>query len=208
MQTTELQERIAQWRKMATDDPENDLAHYRLAQLLIDDGQLAEACRSLARTIEINPRFSKAYQTLGECHMKLGDSAAAIGVFTKGFTVASEHGDRIPGEAMKKHLTDLGAPIPSVQASSPEDDDSPGTGFVCERPGCVAGKRARQLEKPPLPDELGQRIFGKICRDCWNGWFKDYSVKVINELRLDLSTEQGSAEYDKHMLDYLGFEQE
>jgi hypothetical protein len=30
------------------------------------------------------------------------------------------------------------------------------------------------------------------------------SVKVINELRLDLSNEASMAEYDKHMREFLG----
>ena len=33
---------------------------------------------------------------------------------------------------------------------------------------------------------------------------KDMSVKVINELRLDLSNEASMAEYDKHMREFLG----
>ena len=37
--------------------------------------------------------------------------------------------------------------------------------------------------------------------------FKDLSIKVINELRLDLSSEFGQAEYDRHMREFLGFEE-
>jgi hypothetical protein len=29
---------------------------------------------------------------------------------------------------------------------------------------------------------------------------------VVNELRLDLSSESGQAEYDRHMKEYFGFE--
>jgi hypothetical protein len=32
------------------------------------------------------------------------------------------------------------------------------------------------------------------------------SIKVINELRLDLSTERGAEEYDRHMREFLGLE--
>ena len=51
------------------------------------------------------------------------------------------------------------------------------------------------------------RILGEICADCWSGWVKDYSIKVVNELRLDLSSEFGQGEYDKHMRGYLGFDE-
>ena len=48
-----LPERIAQFRKMATDDPENELGHFRLGQLLMDDSQFAEAAKSFERTLEL-----------------------------------------------------------------------------------------------------------------------------------------------------------
>jgi Fe-S cluster biosynthesis and repair protein YggX len=85
-------------------------------------------------------------------------------------------------------------------------DDGPGTGFKCQRPGCLAGNRAHQLPAPPLPDAVHTRIFNEICAECWNEWLKNYSVKVINELRLDLSSEFGQEEYDKYMHEFLGFE--
>src|SRR5437016_2211756 len=37
----QLQERIAQYRKMANDDPDNELGHYRLGQLLMEAEQPA-----------------------------------------------------------------------------------------------------------------------------------------------------------------------
>ena len=55
---SQLQDRIAQFRKMATDDPENELGHFRLGQLLMDDGQLPEAAASCAKTLELSPQFS------------------------------------------------------------------------------------------------------------------------------------------------------
>lgn len=202
-----LPERIAQFRKMSTDDPENELGHFRLGQLLMEDNQPAEAAKSFARTLELSPQFSKVYQLLGECHRKLGEDAKAIEVFTKGYAIADERGDKMPRDAMERQLKDLGAPIPKAAPPVEVDDGTPGTGFKCERPGCMAGKRAKPLEKAPIPDAVGTRIFTSICKDCWEGWFKDQSVKVINELHLDLSTEKGTEEYDKYMLEYFGFEQ-
>jgi len=34
-----------------------------------------------------------------------------------------------------------------------------------------------------MNDELGQRIQKEVCADCWSDWLKNYSIKVINELR-------------------------
>lgn len=200
-----LHDRIAQFRKMATDDPENELGHFRLGQLLMEDGQHAEAVRSFERTLELSPQFSKVYQLLGECHTKLGDRGKAVEVLTTGYKVADERGDKMPRDAMAKQLTDLAAPVPAAQAAA--EDDGPDTGFRCERPGCVSGRRARPLATPPIPDEIGRRIAEKVCSACWDEWFKNYSIKVINELRLDLSSEFGQTEYDRYMREFFGFEE-
>ena len=203
---SQLSERIAQFQKMATEDPDNELGHFRLGQLFMEDNQPAEAVKSFERTLELSPQFSKVFQLLGECHIKLDQKDKAIEVLTKGWHNADEKGDRLPKDAMAKLLTSVGAPVPQAQAAPVDDDGMPGTGFRCQRPGCMEGKRARELPAPPVPDEIGQRIYKNICAGCWNLWFKDLSIKVINELRLDLSSEFGQTEYDKHMNEFMGFE--
>jgi Fe-S cluster biosynthesis and repair protein YggX len=115
--------------------------------------------------------------------------------------VADRRGDNIPRDEMGKLLGQLGKPVP--QTKKPVEA---GGGFRCARPGCFAGSRARQLAKPPMSDELGTRIYETVCADCWNDWLRNYSIKVINELRLDLSTERGQAEYDRYMREFLGID--
>lgn len=203
-----LADQIARFRNMAAEDPDNDLAHFRLGQFLMDDGQTEEAAKSFRRTLEITPEFSKVFQLLGECYIKLDKKADAVEILTRGWTVADDRGDRMPRDAMAKLLTQLGAPVPQKQPSAVADDGTPGTGFRCQRPGCMEGKRAKQLDAVPLPDTIGARIQKDICAACWTYWFKDQSVKVINELRLDLSSDGGRYEYDRNMYEYMGFEQE
>jgi tetratricopeptide (TPR) repeat protein len=204
---TSLQDRIAQFRKMATDDPENELGHFRLGQLLMEDNQFAEAVASFETTLKLSPQFSKVYQLLGESHLKLGQTEQALQVLTQGWTVADERGDKMPRDAMGLLLTKNGGTIPQQTAPTAEVFTGPETGFRCERPGCPAGKHARPLADAPVKDAIGQRIREKICADCWDSWRKDFSIKVINELRLDLSSESGTSEYDKHMRGYFGFEE-
>jgi Fe-S cluster biosynthesis and repair protein YggX len=202
---SQLQDRIAQFRKMATDDPDNELGHYRLGQLLQEDGQFAEAVKSFDRTLELSPQFSKVFELLGVCHTKIGDTAKAIEVLTKGYLVADERGDKMPRDAMAKQLTALGAPVPA--AAAPVVDDGPETGFRCSRPTCPMGKRAKPMTAAPMPDAMGQRVLASVCQDCWTAWLKDQSIKVVNELRLDLSSEFGQAEYDKYMKEFFGFDE-
>jgi tetratricopeptide (TPR) repeat protein len=203
---SQLHDRIAQFRKMASDDPDNELGHYRLGQLLMENQEFEPAVASFQRTLELSPQFSKVYQLLGACYLQLNQRDKAIEVLRQGFAVADERGDNMPRDEMGKMMNQLGELPPALkkrEAAGPAGD-----GFQCQRPGCFAGARARKLPGPPLgvDKELGQRIADTVCTDCWTDWLRNMSIKVINELRLDLSTERGAEEYDRHMREYLGLE--
>jgi Fe-S cluster biosynthesis and repair protein YggX len=202
---SQLHDRIAQFRKMANDDPDNELGHYRLGQLLMEAQQYPEAIQSFRRTLELSPRFSKVYQLLGQCLLVNNQRDQAVAVLKQGFDVADEQGDNMPRDAMTLMLTELGEPAPVSKKKTTSAPEGIG-GFRCQRPGCWAGSRARQLENPPTRDEIGQRIYESICADCWMDWVRNYSIKVINELHLDLSTERGQEEYDRYMREFLGLE--
>jgi Fe-S cluster biosynthesis and repair protein YggX len=200
---SQLQDRIAQFRKMANDDPDNELGHYRLGQLLMEDGQFDEAVRSFRRTLELSPQFSKVYQLLGACLIKLGRRDDAVQVLREGFGVADRRGDNIPRDEMSKLLVQLGeaAPTPTQPQGRP---GAAAGGFRCQRPGCVAGGYGRQLPRPPMNDELGRRIYESVCAECWDYWLRNLSIKVINEMRLDLGDERHAETYDQIMRETLG----
>ena len=202
---SQLQDRIAQFRKMANDDPDNELGHYRLGQLLMEAQQHTDAIQSFRRTLELSPRFSKVYHLLAQSLLADNQRTEAVAALKQGFDVADEQGDNMPREAMARMLTELGEPEPVSKKKTTGAPMGEG-GFRCQRPGCWAGDRARQLDKPPFGDEIGQRIHQSICADCWMDWLRNYSIKVINELRLDLSTEHGQEEYDRYMREFLGLE--
>jgi Fe-S cluster biosynthesis and repair protein YggX len=46
------------------------------------------------------------------------------------------------------------------------------------------------LEKPPFRGELGQRIFDTVSAQAWKSWL-EHSKMLINEYRLDLTSESG-----------------
>jgi Fe-S cluster biosynthesis and repair protein YggX len=167
--------------------------------------QFPEAIQSFRRTLELSPRFSKVYQLLAQCLVDDNRREEAIAVLKQGFDVADEQGDNMPREAMARMLTEMGEPEPVSKKKTQSTPEGVG-GFRCQRPGCWAGSRARQLEKPPFTDEIGQRIHQSVCVDCWMDWVRNYSIKVINELHLDLSTERGQEEYDRYMREFLGLE--
>jgi Fe-S cluster biosynthesis and repair protein YggX len=171
----------------------------------MEGGQYDEAVQSFRRTLELSPQFSKVYQLLASSLLKLNHRDEAVQVLKHGFEVADERGDNMPRDEMARMLVQLGEPAP-VPKQAAAGGGGPGGGFHCERPGCMTGARARQLPAPPMKDELGRRIYETVCADCWNDWLRNYSIKVINELRLDLSTDFGQEEYDRYMREFLGLE--
>src|SRR5438445_7829130 len=163
---SQLQERIAQFRKMAQDDPDNELGHFRLGQLLLEDGQVKDAARSFQRTLVLSPAFSKVYHLVAQCQVKLGRREEAVATLKEGFKVADQRGDKMPRDEMAKLLTELGEDAPVVKQAA----RGPAAGEIaCQRPGCVNGGYGPKLSAPPMPDALGKRIADTGRADCWPG---------------------------------------
>lgn len=52
---------------------------------------------------------------------------------------------------------------------------------------CVKlGREAEGLDFPPLPTELGRRIFESVSKEAWQGWLR-HQTMLVNENRLNLS---------------------
>ncbi len=126
-----LLEDIARIRKMATDDPDNELGHFRLGKLLMDADNHAEAADSFRRTLELNPDFSKVFQLLASCLVRLDHKADAIKVLRSGIAIAEQRGDNVPREEMVKMLVDLGETPPAPKRRRPK---SPAAAFVVNAP--------------------------------------------------------------------------
>jgi len=62
----------------------------------------------------------------------------------------------------------------------------------------------RPVRAAPCPRAIRRRKTAA----CGALWWKDLSIKVINELRLDLSSDGGQYEYDRNMREFMGFEPE
>ena len=56
---------------------------------------------------------------------------------------------------------------------------------------CVKfGKEKEGLEKPPLRGTIGQRFYEHVSKEAWSLWL-EHSKMLINEYRLDISSESG-----------------
>jgi Fe-S cluster biosynthesis and repair protein YggX len=52
------------------------------------------------------------------------------------------------------------------------------------------GREAEGLDKLPFKGELGQRIYDRVSKEAWKQWL-EHSKMLINEYRLDLTSESG-----------------
>ncbi|MEI9935887.1 MAG: oxidative damage protection protein [Pseudomonadota bacterium] len=52
------------------------------------------------------------------------------------------------------------------------------------------GQESEGLEKPPFKGELGQKVFDTVSKTAWRQWL-EHSKMLINEYRLDVTSEQG-----------------
>ena len=198
----DIAQRIAQFETMVREeaDPTNDMAWFSLGRAYSEASRPADAAKAFTRCFELNPAMTKAYQLAGDALVAAGETAKAVAVLTEGYKVASDRGDFMPKKSMGDALVKLGAPVPEVAAKQVELP--PGT-FLCTR----TGKPGHKLGRPPFKGPIGQWIFDNISKETFDEWIRQ-GTKVINELRLDLSREQDSQTYDKHMRDYLGIDDE
>lgn len=64
-------------------------------------------------------------------------------------------------------------------------------------------KLAPGLDSQPFPGELGVYIFEHVSQEAWREWMDDVMIKIINENRLDLSTEDDYQTLVSYMKTYL-----
>jgi Fe-S cluster biosynthesis and repair protein YggX len=56
---------------------------------------------------------------------------------------------------------------------------------------CVKlGQESPGLERAPFKGELGDRVFNQVSAEAWKKWL-EHSKMLINEYRLDLTSESG-----------------
>lgn len=64
------------------------------------------------------------------------------------------------------------------------------------------GRELEGLDRPPWPGELGRRIYENISKEAWRGWLEE-STKLLNETRLDVTSEAGQKFYAAAMEDWF-----
>ena len=73
---------------------------------------------------------------------------------------------------------------------------------------CIKFKREMEgLDKPPLPGELGQRIYENVSREAWQLWLQQ-QIMLINEYRLNLTDPRSDEFLDQAMERFFFSEEE
>ncbi len=199
-------DRIAQFEKMAREDPTNDMAHFSLGNAYLQSGRAAEAAKSLENCIAVNPHMSKAYQLCGQAMIEAGWADKAVAILNKGYEVAAGKGDRMPQQAIAELLKSVGREPPTIAVNAKTSDAMAAAGagaFMCRR----SGRPGTKMPSPPFRGKLGAWIQDNISTETWRTWIGQ-GTKVINELRLDLSREDHQETYDQHMREFLGIDDE
>jgi Fe-S cluster biosynthesis and repair protein YggX len=196
--------RIAQFQKMAADDPSNEIGHFSLGREYLNAGMAAEAAESFGTALSLNPNLSKAYQFLATALLRLDRRGEAVERLTAGVKKADERGDMLPRTEMANMLRELGAPVPESQAK--KEPQRVGEGEVlCKRCGRVGPK----LPKPPKlqkgENQFGKDVYDNVCADCWREAI-GMGTKVINELRLPMHDPQAQKVWEQHIREFLNLQ--
>ncbi len=200
---SDIDTRIAQFEHMAAEDPDNEMAHFSLGNALLKAGRHTDAASSYQRCIQLNPQMSKAYQLAGEALIESGRKQEAADVLSTGYEIAARNGDMMPRQAIKGLLEQIGVEPPEVAGEQPPAAGGPETS---DSAGQATGGPGTKLPEPPMRGALGKWIYENITADTWQSWIGQ-GTKVINELRLDLSSEEDQVVFERNMCDFLGIDE-
>lgn len=64
------------------------------------------------------------------------------------------------------------------------------------------GREAEGLDFPPLPGEMGQKIFDSVSKEAWQAWVK-HQTMLINENRLNLADSRARQYLSQQMQNYF-----
>jgi len=195
--------RLARLRQMAEENPHDELINFSLGNALLQTGDAKEAVECFQRVLALNPRNSKAYQSLAEAQVRSDQSQFAIQTLTNGYRVAQRQGDMMPMKAMAEMLKELGAEIPAAaeKRAGGQTGAAEAGGFACRR----CGAPGPRLKQRPFKGPLGEEVFAGICQTCWTEWVA-MGTRVINELQLPMYDPIAQETYDRHMREFLMLE--
>jgi Fe-S cluster biosynthesis and repair protein YggX len=86
-----------------------------------------------------------------------------------------------------------------VEATLPVDTREPGEGEVRD---VRTGRIGQRMAFDPFGDAIGAFIQANVSQESWQAWM-EMSIKLVNELRLDLGDAEAQRIWDLQMKDFL-----
>jgi Tfp pilus assembly protein PilF len=105
-----VSERIHDLLELVAEEPDDAMLRLMLAKEYLTADDAAAALPHLERAVTLDPGYSAAYRELGVVLDKLGRTADAAEVFTRGIAVADAAGDLQTAKEMTVFLQRLTAP--------------------------------------------------------------------------------------------------
>ena len=86
-------DRIAQFKEVAEEMPDDPVVRFGLAGAYLDAGQPENAVREYRETIRLKPDYSAAHRGLGRALERAGRIPEAIAAYQQGLEIATRNGD-------------------------------------------------------------------------------------------------------------------
>jgi predicted Zn-dependent protease len=99
--------RIASFELMASQQPENAMVWYGLANEYSKIDRWQDAATALEKVIELNPDYTSAWQMLGSAYSSLNEKEKARDIWTKGLETADRTGAWKAREHIRRLLDGL-----------------------------------------------------------------------------------------------------
>jgi Flp pilus assembly protein TadD len=86
-------DRIAQFKEVAEEMPDDPIVRFGLAGAYLDAGQPENAVEEYRETIRLKPDYSAAHRGLGRALERAGRIPEAIAAYQQGLEIATRNGD-------------------------------------------------------------------------------------------------------------------
>ena len=200
----DLETRIKQFSTLLESDPDNDMAHFSLANALIQAERHEEAAESFLACTRINPGMTKAFQLAGRA---LIDSDQTDRAVTRSSSRATRRRPRAATCSRKTRSPTCSARSGRTSpksATRPQPKAAAAPRAATSRTG-RRGAWAREWPAAPFKGPVGAWYLENISKENFDEWI-GMGTKIINELRLDLSRDEHDLVYDYAMRRYLGLD--
>lgn len=102
------QEKVDMFLEALKHSPDDPLGNFGLASAYMDLNQQEQAIEPFKKVLQVQPKHSVAYLSLGKCFEAVSDIKKAVETYQTGIAIAADKGDMMPLQEMQSRLEVLG----------------------------------------------------------------------------------------------------